>query len=73
LLVPQKPTVNTTHQQPLLLAGPSAAAYVGVQPGVLRRWIKEGLPFVRGGRGGKKLYPRKELERWVERLKETAA
>jgi hypothetical protein len=56
---------------PLLLDAPSAAAFVGVQVGVLRRWIHDGLPFVRGGRGGKKLFARRDLERFVERLKET--
>jgi excisionase family DNA binding protein len=54
----------------LLLDTPGAAALVGVQPGVLRRWVSEGLPFVRAGRGGKKLFSRKDLERWIERIKE---
>ncbi len=55
----------------LLLDTPGAAALVGVQPGVLRRWVQDGLPFVRAGRGGKKMYARRDLEKWIERLKET--
>ena len=56
---------------PLLLDTRGAAALVGVQPGVLRRWVQDGLPFVRAGRGGRKMFTRRDLEKWVERLKET--
>jgi len=55
----------------LLLDGAAAAALCGVPPGVMRRWVAEGLPFVRAGKGGKKHYTRRDLERWIERLKET--
>jgi predicted site-specific integrase-resolvase len=58
---------------PLLLDASTAAAFVGVQVGVLRRWVRDGLPFVRAGAGGRKMYVRRDLERFVERLKETAA
>lgn len=58
---------------PLLLDASTAAAFVGVQVGVLRRWVRDGLPFVRAGAGGRKMYVRRDLERFIERLKETAA
>jgi predicted site-specific integrase-resolvase len=56
---------------PLLLDASAAAAFVGVQVGVLRRWVRDGLPFVRAGAGGRKMYVRRDLERFIERLKET--
>jgi len=55
----------------LLIDIKAAAELVGVGQGVIRRWVSEGLPFVRAGRGGKKLFAREDLERWIERLKET--
>jgi excisionase family DNA binding protein len=55
----------------LLLDMNTAAEYVGVGVGVVRSWVRDGLPFVRGGRGGKKLFTRRDLERWIERLKES--
>lgn len=55
----------------LLLDSSAAAEYVGIGVGVLRRWVHDGLPFVRGGRGGKKLFARRDLERWIEREKES--
>jgi Helix-turn-helix domain len=58
------------QSEPLLLDITRAAEVVGVGEGVLRGWCAEGLPFVRAGRGGKKLFTRRDLERWVERLKE---
>lgn len=64
-------TANTTSNLPLLLDAAAAAAYAGVQPGVLRRWVTEGLPYVRAGRGGKKMYTPRDLAVWIERLKET--
>lgn len=57
--------------EPLLLDGPAAAAFVGVGEGVLRRWVQEGLPFVKAGRGGKKMFAPQDLKKFVERLKET--
>jgi hypothetical protein len=59
--------VNT----PLLLSIEDASCFVGVGQGTLRRWCAEGLPFVRGGRGGKKMFDPADLKRYVERLKET--
>ena len=59
--------------EPLLLDITRAAAFVGVGVGVIRGWVLDGLPFVRAGRGGKKLFARSDLSRWVERLKESAA
>jgi Helix-turn-helix domain len=55
----------------LLLDIKAAADFVGVGVGVLRNWVCEGLPFVRGGRGGKKMFTRRDLERWIERQKES--
>ncbi|MFI5117192.1 MAG: helix-turn-helix domain-containing protein [Terriglobales bacterium] len=60
------------HSESLLLDTSAAAAFVGVGTGVLRRWVAEGLPFVRGGRGGRKLFTRRDIERWIERNKESA-
>jgi hypothetical protein len=59
--------------EPLLLDIHGAAAYVGVTVGVIRGWTEDGLPFLRAGRGGKKMYDRADLRRFVERLKESAA
>jgi len=42
-------------REPLLLDTLAAAAFVGVGKGVIRRWVSEGLPFVRAGSGGKKM------------------
>lgn len=58
--------------EPLLIDVHGAAAYVGVGTGTIRRWTADGLPFVRAGRCGKKLYDRADLRRFVERLKESA-
>lgn len=57
----------------LLLDVRAAAKFLGVGIGVIRGWSAEGLPFIRGGPGGKKLFTRRDLEKWVERLKESAA
>jgi excisionase family DNA binding protein len=62
------PTTET-----LLLDSPRAAELVGVSVGVLRGWVAQGLPFIRAGRGGRKLFTRKDLERWIEKQKEWAA
>jgi len=59
---------NTT--EPLLLDSPRAAAFAGVSVGVIRGWVSQGLPFVRAGRGGRKMFTRRDLERWVEKQKE---
>lgn len=58
---------------PILIDVRAAALHVGVGVGVIRAWVRDGLPFVRGGRGGKKLFARRDLERWIERLKESVA
>lgn len=65
--------MTTQQNEPLLLDITLAATIVGVSPSTIRRWTSEGLPFVRGGPGGKKLYCRRDLERWIERLKEQAS
>ena len=58
------------QSEPLLMDITHAASFVGVGVGVLRGWVADGLPFIRAGRGGKKMFARRDLERWVERLKE---
>lgn len=61
------------NKEPLLVDVRDAAAYLGTTPGVVRGWVAAGLPFIRAGRGGKKMFTRRDLERWVERQKESAA
>lgn len=61
------------QSETLLLDIATAATLVGVSPGVLRGWVRDGLPFVRAGRGGKKYFTRRDLEKWIERQKESAA
>ena len=56
----------------MLLDVAAAAAVVGVGIGVIRGWVADGLPFVRAGRGGRKMFTRRDLERFVERRKEQA-
>jgi hypothetical protein len=56
--------------EPLLFDIVRAAEVVGVSVGVIRGWVAEGLPFLRAGRGGRKMFTRRDLERFVERLKE---
>jgi hypothetical protein len=68
-----KDVVVPSATNSLLIDTNAAAAFVGTIPGVIRGWVAEGLPFVRAGRGGKKLFGRRDLERWIERLKEKAA
>jgi excisionase family DNA binding protein len=63
----------SSQTEPLLIDVARAAALVGVGVSTIRRWTADGLPFIRGGPGGKKLYARRDLERWIERLKESAA
>jgi DNA-binding transcriptional MerR regulator len=58
------------NQEPLLLDINRAALVVGVSTSSLRKWTAEGLPFVRAGSGGKKMYARRDIERFIERLKE---
>jgi hypothetical protein len=60
--------ISTTD--PLLVDSPRAAAIVGVSVGVLRGWVSQGLPYVRAGRGGRKMFTRRDLEKFVERQKE---
>jgi hypothetical protein len=57
--------------QTLLLDINAAARLVGVGSGVIRGWVAEGLPFIRAGRGGKKMFSRVDLKRFIERQKET--
>jgi len=64
---------TTTQPEPILLDSAAAAGYVGVSVGVIRGWVGAGLPFIRAGRGGRKMFTRRDLEKWVERNKETAA
>jgi DNA-binding transcriptional MerR regulator len=56
--------------EPLLIDVSRAAEVVGVSVGVIRGWGADGLPFVRAGRGGRKMFTRRDLERFVERQKE---
>lgn len=58
--------------EPLLFDIQRAAQVVGVSVGVIRGWVADGLPFVRAGRGGRKMFTRRDLERFVERQKEQA-
>jgi hypothetical protein len=55
---------------PLLLDINAAARLVGVGSGVIRGWVADGLPFVRAGRGGKKMFAVSDLKKFVERKKE---
>ena len=61
-----------SQSETLLLDTANAAALVGVTPGVIRGWVLAGLPFVRAGRGGKKMFARRDLEKWIEQQKEVA-
>lgn len=61
---------STPQTEPLLVDIAGAAAYVGVGIDVIRGWAEDGLPFVRAGRGGKKMFLRRDLERFIERNKE---
>lgn len=64
--------MNNQNTEPLLVDVIGAAAIVGVSVGVIRGWVADGLPFVRAGRGGRKMFTRRDLERFVERQKEQA-
>lgn len=63
----------TPQPEPLYIDVVAAAAYIGVSVCQIRKWTADGLPFLPGGRGGKKLYERADLRRWAERLKESVA
>lgn len=63
----------TIAPTPLLLDINGAATFLGVGVGVIRGWVADGLPFVRAGRGGKKMFVRRDLEKWIERRKESCA
>jgi DNA-binding transcriptional MerR regulator len=62
--------IASVSPEPLLFDVVRAAQVVGVSVGVLRGWVAEGLPFVRAGRGGRKMFTRRDLERFIERQKE---
>lgn len=70
--MPTSYKVTPSMSEPLLLDVAAAAAIVGVGMGVIRGWASDGLPFVRAGRGGRKMFTRRDLEKWSERLKERA-
>jgi len=40
---------NLAQPEPLLVDSPKAAEIVGVSVGVLRGWVRDGLPFIRAG------------------------
>jgi DNA-binding transcriptional MerR regulator len=63
---------NASVCEPLLLDATRAAEIAGVSVGVIRGWVANGLPFIRAGRGGRKMFTRRDLEIFVERLKESA-
>lgn len=63
---------NTIAPTPLLLDIHGAAVFLGVGVGVIRGWVADGLPYIRAGRGGKKMFVRRDLEKWIERRKESA-
>jgi len=65
-------TERDASPEPLLIDVARAAEVVGVSVGVIRGWVSEGLPFVRAGRGGRKMFTRRDLERFIEGLKEQA-
>ena len=58
------------NQEPLLIDISRAALIAGVSASSIRKWTADGLPFVRAGAGGKKMYARRDIERFIERLKE---
>jgi hypothetical protein len=64
-------SVAVADLQTLLLDINAAARLVGVGSGVIRGWVAEGLPFIRAGRGGKKMFSPIDLKRFIERQKET--
>jgi len=63
-------TAVSVPEGPVLLDVRGAAAFIGVSVAIIRRWTREGLPHVCAGRGGRKLFTRPDLCRWVERCKE---
>jgi len=52
---------------------PTAASITGTSVGTIRRWVADGLPYVRAGAGGKKMFDAADLRKWIERCKERAA
>jgi hypothetical protein len=68
--MPTKETSSSDPIEPLLFDSQRAAEMVGVSVGVLRGWVSQGLPYVRAGRGGRKMFTRRDLEKFVERQKE---
>ena len=65
-------SVNNPNVEPLLLDIVHAAEVVGVGTGVIRGWTADGLPYIRAGRGGRKMFRRADLASWIARMMETA-
>ena len=59
--------------QPMLVDLLAAARLTGTSPGTIRRWVTDGLPFVRAGACGKKMFEPCDLKKWIERMKEMKA
>jgi DNA-binding transcriptional MerR regulator len=58
--------------EPMLVDVPAAAQLTGTSIGTIRRWVADGLPHIRAGAGGKKLFEPVDLQKWIARLKESA-
>jgi len=71
--LPKNQSVLNATPTPILLDAIGAAKFLGLTKGIIRGWVANGLPFVRAGRGGRKMFTRRDLEKWIERKKETAA
>ena len=69
--VPTAMSLTPSDATPLLLDINASARFIGVGIGVIRGWVSEGLPFVRAGRGGKKMFDPRDLKKFVEKKKET--
>jgi excisionase family DNA binding protein len=65
--------MGETLSFPLLIDVPTAAKLTGTSIGTIRRWVADGLPHVRAGAGGKKLFDLTDLRKWIERQKEAVA
>jgi len=59
--------------EPMLIDLLTAARLTGTSPGTIRRWVTEGLPFVRAGACGKKMFEPCDLKKWIEQMKEMKA
>jgi excisionase family DNA binding protein len=62
--------MGDTSSFPLLIDIAAAAKLTGTSVGTLRRWVADGLPYVRAGAGGKKLFDPGDLRKWIETQKE---